>query len=649
MGTLAHGGPRLRTRLALALALAALASAPTRARAFLGFYASGSDRAVGHHATTVIVMREGTSTVLTVQSDYVGPREDFVWIVPVPETLALSDVATLDPALVERVERLTGPRLSDEVPMHPCNEGTIPLEVFGGPGQRTSERVEAVAPAHDPDAPASSGVFDLELLGAEDSRALESWLRAHALPVPSGAGDALRPYLETGTRFLVARVHADRLRFEADRAVLPPLRLHYQSATLSLPLQLGLLSAAGPGDLVVVVLARQRFEAANYANVFVPTNVDATGTTHEGFGAFYDALLTRTFAEHPRSVVTEYSWPATTCEPCPEGAMLDEEALDALGATVLYGGVEPPRLLDTAGRELHLLTERPEASGPRSMEVIRRVFRRHVPELRHCYARDPATRVASTTAVDLRWVIDTAGVVREASAVAREDGTLAESVLRCLADGMRGWTFPAAPEGAAGEEGESRVSIGLVFSAEPPPPVPEWLGTRSNPVRTPGISGVAPPRADELVATRLHYRFDREGLPHDLELRGASSISGGREDERATTTLDDAVRPSETNAFQARYATRPPFEGGAACPEPLPARWARALTPPTIAPAHTTPVPVVAPASSTHAAPPPAAVPPAAEESSGLCSASAARSCDVRGLAVCVLAALALVVRRRRA
>jgi MYXO-CTERM domain-containing protein len=54
------------------------------------------------------------------------------------------------------------------------------------------------------------------------------------------------------------------------------------------------------------------------------------------FGEFYAALFDRTVEKNPGAVVTEYSWLATTCDPCP-GPQLDMGDMQTLGADVLGG------------------------------------------------------------------------------------------------------------------------------------------------------------------------------------------------------------------------------------------------------------------------------------------------------------------------
>ncbi len=52
------------------------------AHAFCGFYVSGADAKLFADASQVVLMREGTRTVLSMQNDYQGPPESFAMVVP---------------------------------------------------------------------------------------------------------------------------------------------------------------------------------------------------------------------------------------------------------------------------------------------------------------------------------------------------------------------------------------------------------------------------------------------------------------------------------------------------------------------------------------------------------------------------------------
>ena len=331
----------MRTLLAPLLATA-LALAPQVARAFCGFYVSGADAKLLNNATSVVLMRDGTRTVLSMQNNYQGPPQDFAMVVPVPVVLGKGDVRTIDPAVFDRVDALAGPRLVEYWEQDPC-----PSEPEFYPEPRPvmdSTKAESVVlrrrAARDYgvtiEAKFAVGEYQIVILGARDSSGLDAWLRASGYKIPAGAEPVLRPYVQGGSKFFVAKVDARKVRFdERGQVMLSPLRFHYDSDTFSLPVRLGLINSGGKQDLIVHVLARQiRYEAANYPNVAIPTNLDVADATRSAFGPFYAALFDRVLAAHPGAVVTEYAWSAGSCDPCPQDPLGLSE-LSTLGADVL--------------------------------------------------------------------------------------------------------------------------------------------------------------------------------------------------------------------------------------------------------------------------------------------------------------------------
>src|SRR5207248_1853642 len=78
----------------------------------------------------------------------------------------------------------------------------------------------------------------------------------------------------------------------------------------------------------------KRYEVANYKNAFIPTNLDVDDAVRKEFGPFYAALFDATVEKHPGAVVTEYSWDAQSCDPCPTPALSPGDIL-TLGADAL--------------------------------------------------------------------------------------------------------------------------------------------------------------------------------------------------------------------------------------------------------------------------------------------------------------------------
>jgi hypothetical protein len=98
------------------------------------------------------------------------------------------------------------------------------------------------------------------------------------------------------------------------------------------------MNSAGKQDLIVNILAQgQRYELANYPNVTIPTNINVKDSVRNSFGEFYAALFDSTLEKNPKAVVTEYSWDAGSCDPCPTPALTQNE-LATLGNDVLMPG-----------------------------------------------------------------------------------------------------------------------------------------------------------------------------------------------------------------------------------------------------------------------------------------------------------------------
>src|SRR5205823_12600404 len=119
-----------------------------------------------------------------------------------------------------------------------------------------------------------AGEYQIVILGAEQSDGLERWLNDNGYRVPPHVGPALAPYIAEQQKFFVARVDASKVQHDARGAVvLSPLRFSFESESFRLPVRLGLVNAQSKQDLIVFILSREgRYDVANYANAFIPTN-----------------------------------------------------------------------------------------------------------------------------------------------------------------------------------------------------------------------------------------------------------------------------------------------------------------------------------------------------------------------------------------
>jgi hypothetical protein len=322
------------------------------AGAFCGFYVSGAETKLTNNATQVVLMREGTRTVLSMQNNYQGPPQDFAMVIPVPVVLQKENVKTLARGVFDHIDALTAPRLVEYWEQNPCPEamrsgpgGLAGMGFGSGHGRLGGAHSIAAAPAVKVEAEFSVGEYDIVVLSATDATALDAWLHENGYKIPAGAEPYLRPYVQMGMKFFVAKVNVAKVTFEDDspvkarngpkQAILSPLRFHYDSDAFNLPIRLGLINSSGTQDLVVTILARnQRYEVANYDNVAIPTNIDVSNATRREFGAFYTTLFDQTIAKHPHAVVTEYSWSSSSCDPCPTPPLGPRE-IQTFGADAL--------------------------------------------------------------------------------------------------------------------------------------------------------------------------------------------------------------------------------------------------------------------------------------------------------------------------
>jgi MYXO-CTERM domain-containing protein len=323
---------------------------PSIASAFCGFYVAGGDQQMFNDATQVVLMRKGTRTVLSMQNNYKGPPDAFAMVVPVPVVLQESDVKTLDKEVFAKVDMMGSPRLVEYWEQDPCNPGYLNKDKMSVPMPTATVAADEATGKGDLgvkiEAKFTVGEYQVLILSAKDSTGLQTWLLQEKYTIPKDAEPLLRPYVESGMKFFVAKVDPAKVKWVGEgndkHAELSPLRFHYDSEEFALPIRLGLANSGGTQDLIVNILGpNQRYEVTNYKNVTIPTNIEVTPDMRQKFAAFYTALFDRTVEKNPGAVVTEYAWQATTCDPCP-GPQLGQSEFLTLGADVLEGPREQP-------------------------------------------------------------------------------------------------------------------------------------------------------------------------------------------------------------------------------------------------------------------------------------------------------------------
>jgi hypothetical protein len=535
-----------RLPLVLVAFVLALLGAPRDARAFCGFYVGGADAKLTNGATQVVLVRDGSHTVLSMQNHYEGPPEGFAMVVPVPVVLAKDNVRTLPADVFDRIDKLTAPRLVEYWEQDPC--GGIGLDGFGT-GMGFGSGHGRLGGAHQGDdlgvkieAQFAVGEYEIVILSAEDAAGLETWLKLGGYKIPDGAAALLRPYVLRGTKFFVAKVDPAKVKFEHGAAMLSPLRFDYESSTFELPVRLGLLNSGGVQDLVVHILAPQRYEVANYDNIAVPTNLDVPDSARDDFAATYAGIFDGALAAHPKAVVTEYAWSPGSCDPCP-GPSLTGVDFATLGGDVapsFHGAMG-------AGGTPSTREGAVTVSGALPAEVVQRIVHQNFGRFRLCYANALRKNPTLAGRATLAFTITPKG---EVGPVTTQGSDLADAeALQCVARGMSNLSYPDAPK-------PTKVVYPVILSLGPPGAT---------------LSG----QAAGWVLTRLHARYGKDALGEDLVFRPAPPITGGREvygggDDKK---LEQGATSAGTNNFQARYAIRHPWTGAVSCASPRRGSW----------------------------------------------------------------------------
>jgi hypothetical protein len=337
----------LRKRLALGLSAALIGLTSTAAQAFCGFYAGKADAHLFNEASQVVLVRDGKRTVLSMQNDYQGPLSEFALVVPTPTTLQKGQVRVADKLIFERLDAYSAPRLAEYHDNDPCQVNFN----WGMDARRMNSAERAYAgmppPTYSPAMKSAArdqalGVtvearytleeYDIVSLSATQSDGLETWLRENGYHIPQGASAALRPYINQGMKFFVAKVNLQEQR-KTGYSTLRPLQFAFESEKFMLPMRLGMLNAPPDKaqDLIVYVLSKEgRVESSNYRTVKLPANMNLPHFVKPRFSDFYKALFDHEAAkEQHRVVFTEYFWDMAWCDPCAANPLSRDELRQA--------------------------------------------------------------------------------------------------------------------------------------------------------------------------------------------------------------------------------------------------------------------------------------------------------------------------------
>ncbi len=331
--------------------------------AFCGFYVAKADTKLFNKASKVAIMRDDDRTVITMANDYQGELEEFAMVIPVPVVLQEEQIHVTDNAIIDHLDAYTAPRLVEYFDEDPCvvyekrelAMAAPTAAVMEDSADRVRDGLGVTVEAE-----YTVGEYDIQILSADQSDGLATWLIQNGYKLPAGAESVLGSYIKQNTKFFVAKVNLEE-QSQTGLKYLRPLQIAFESPRFMLPIRLGTVNADGKQELFVFALTRSgRIETTNYRTVKLPTGSEIPTYVKAEFGDFYkDMFNTQVEKENERAVFLEYAWDMNWCDPCAADPLSTGE-LRELGVYWIDG-------------ENSILPRRP---GPQAQDVF--VTRLHV-------------------------------------------------------------------------------------------------------------------------------------------------------------------------------------------------------------------------------------------------------------------------------
>lgn len=306
----------------------------TKAWAFCGFYVAKADAKLYNQASQVAIARNGNRTILTMANDYQGAVKDFAIVVPVPVVLEQEQVQVANPAIIERLDAFSAPRLVEYFDPDPC----APVYQRGGFGLAPAPMAESSAMDQSRnqalgvtvESQFTVGEYDILILSARESHGLATWLTENGYRIPSGANQLLQPYIRQNMKFFVAKVNLTEYEASGFQS-LRPLQIQFESPRFMLPIRLGMVNASSAQDLIVYILSPEgQAEVTNYRTVKIPSDAEIPLFVEDEFSDFYKAMFGKAYEREGKNVAfLEYAWDMAGCDPCSAEPLTPEELRQA--------------------------------------------------------------------------------------------------------------------------------------------------------------------------------------------------------------------------------------------------------------------------------------------------------------------------------
>ena len=202
-------------------------------------------------------VHDDSSVTSTVEIKYSGDPRAFSWIIPVPGTPQTVDVAPASALLL--LDALTRPTLIG--PQLTCSRADIDGSSPQSPTEGADPNVGVDVTTYP-----SVGPFDgIISVSGEDPQQLIDFLNDNGYLVTEAMRSYIEAYTLEGAKFL-----AVKLAPGAEVSDIVPIRFHCPAENPTIPIRLTAIAAEPDMSILAVVVARQRYEPSNWAEVPVP-------------------------------------------------------------------------------------------------------------------------------------------------------------------------------------------------------------------------------------------------------------------------------------------------------------------------------------------------------------------------------------------
>jgi hypothetical protein len=215
---------------------------------------------VSSDAQKALIIWEGGTETLHVRSSYRGPAAEFAWVIPVP---APPKVERSDWKLFTAAEEATRPQIvvtRTRFVGHGCGCSTTAVPDQSGPVETGVRRLDSL----------DIRELHVEVLAASDAGGFVAWLKTNGYAVSTNAEPVLEDYVQRKFFFVAVRVREAGFwaTLKTPGGVvtgeLTPLAISFPAAKPFYPLAISAISAAPENELLLLVAAGQRLEAAEY-------------------------------------------------------------------------------------------------------------------------------------------------------------------------------------------------------------------------------------------------------------------------------------------------------------------------------------------------------------------------------------------------